>query len=179
MLCLRGLGCKDYWDRLTAGSPVPEMECPMCHGQLKGHGWYQRYLGSERVGIRRLRCVACRVTHALLPEDLCAYQDLTLPALEQAKQRDGPSAAAQAAGWAGAVRRARRWRRGRLWRELLAVLPAAGDVWERIVALVGAEPGMLVRLRHWMWSRLAYLLGGPCGLFRHGRPLRHLRGAST
>ncbi len=179
MLCLPGLACKEYWERMRPGSPIPEIKCPTCLCQLKGHGWYQRYFGGERVGIRRLRCVGCRVTHALLPEDLCAYQDLTLPALEQAKQSDGPTAAARAAGWAGAMRRARRWRGGRLWQELVALLPTPGNVWERIVALVGPEPGMLVRLRHWMWSQLAFLLGGPCGLFRHGRPRLHLRGAST
>ncbi len=162
-----------------AGLAGPRDECPSCLCQLKGHGWYRRYFGGERVSIRRLCCPGCKVTHALLPEDLCAYQDLTLLALEQAKQRDGPSAAARAAGWDGAVRRARRWRGGRLWPQLLALLPVAGDAWERIVALVGPEPGMLVRLRHWMWSQLAYLLGGPCGLFRHGRPPHLLRGAST
>ncbi len=179
MLCLPGLGCKDYWERMRPGSPIPEIECPTCPVRLKGHGWYARYFRGELVDIRRLRCVGCGVTHALLPEDLCAYQDLTLPALEQAKQRDGPTAAARAAGWDGAVRRARRWRSGRLWRELLALLPVAGGVWERIAALVGPEPGMLVRLRHWMWSQLAYLLGGPCGLFRHGRPPGVRRHAST
>ena len=179
MLCLPGLGCKDYWERMTPGSPLPELDCPSCRGPLKGHGWYRRYFGGRRVGIRRLRCAGCGVTHALLPENLCAYQDLTLQALEQAKQQDGPSAAARAADRHGAMRRARRWRGGRLWRELLALLPVAGDVWQRIVALVGPEPGMLVRLRHWLWSQLAYLLGGPCGLFRHGRPPSGRRRAST
>lgn len=179
MLCLPGLGCKEYWERMRSGSPIPEMECPTCLSQLKGHGWYQRYFCGERVDIRRLRCVGCGVTHALLPEDLCAYQDLTLPSLEQAKQRDGPSSGACAAGWDGAVRRARRWRGSRVWRQLLALLPAAGTVWERVVALVGSAPGMLVRLRHWVWSHLAYWLGGPCGLFRHGRPPSGRREAST
>ncbi len=32
------------------------------------------------------------MSHALLPEDLCAYQDLSLTALERAKSRDGPRA---------------------------------------------------------------------------------------
>lgn len=179
MLCLPGLACKEYWERMRPGVPIPEIECPTCLRQLRGHGWYQRYFDGKRVDIRRMRCMVCHVTHALLPEDLCAYQDLSLPSLEQAKQSDGPSAAARAAGCVGAVRRARRWRGGRLWRELLAVLPVGGKVWERIEALVGPKPGMLVRLRHWMWSKLSYLLGGPCGLFRHGRPRSHLRGAST
>lgn len=179
MLCLLGLSCKDYWERMTPSAAIPEIECPDCADLLKGHGWYRRYFGGQRVAIRRLRCAACGVTHALLPEDLCAYQDLTLPALEQAQARDGPSAAARVAGVEGAVRRARRWRAGRLWRQLHAVLPAAGTLWERMVALVGPEPGLLVRLRHWIWSHLAYWLGGPCGLFRHGRPPSCRRRAST
>ena len=179
MLCLPGLGCKDYWERITPGSPIPEIACPSCLGRLKGHGWYQRYFCERRVGIRRLRCAVCGVTHALLPEDLCAYQDLTLSALEQAQQRDGPSAAARAAGCDGALRRARRWRGSRVWQQLLALLPAPGSLWERIVALVGSAPGRLVRLRHWMWSHLVYWLGGPCGVFRHGRPPSGRRHAST
>ena len=106
MLCLPGLGCKDYWERMRRGSPIPEIDCPTCLVRLKGHGWYERYFCGELVDIRRLRCVGCSVTHALLPEDLCAYQDLTLPALEQAKQRDGPTAAARTAGspWSRAAR---------------------------------------------------------------------------
>ena len=179
MVCLPGLCCKNYWERMTPGSPIPEIQCPTCPRQLRGHGWYRRYFDGQRVAIRRLCCHACGVTHALLPEDLCAYQDLTLPGLEQAKAQEGPSAAARASGWHGAVRRARRWRAGRLWQELLALLPAPGTAWERIVALVGPEPGMLVRLRHWLWSRLAYLLGGPCGVFRHGRLSSGRRRAST
>ena len=179
MLCLPGLGCKEYWEWMSRGSPMPAIPCPSCPGLLKGHGGYERYFENQRVRIRRLRCAGCGVTHALLPEDLCAYQDLTLLALEQAQRREGPSAAARAAGCDGAVRRARRWRGSRLWRELLALLPVSGPAFERIAALVGPQPGMLVRLRHWMWSHLAYWLGGPCGLFRHGRPRRRRRRAST
>ncbi len=179
MICLPGLCCKEYWERTSPGSPIPEIDCPTCLCQLKGHGWYRRYFDGHRVSIRRLRCPSCGVTHALLPDDLCAYQDLTLTALEKTKQSDGPSAAARAAGYDGAVRRARRWRRCLLWQQLLALLPVAGKVWERIESLVGPAPGMLVRLRHWMWPKLAYLLGGPCGLFRHGRPPSGLREVST
>ena len=179
MLCVPGLGCKEYWDRIVPGSSIPEIRCPSCDGLLAGHGWYRRYFWGRRVSIRRLRCSGCRVTHALLPEDLCAYQDLTLEALEQAHQRDGPSAAARAAGLEGAVRRARRWQAGCLWRQLLALLPVAGTMWERIVTLVGPEAGRLVRLRHWLWSHLRYWLAGLCGVFRHGRPPSRFRRAST
>ncbi len=82
------------------------------------------------------------------------------------------SAAARAAGQSGvaAVRQARRWRRGSTWRRLSFLLPAAGTAWQRIEAIVGKVVGKLLRLRHWLWSHLGYLLGGPTGLFRGGRP---------
>jgi len=31
----------------------------------------------ERQRLRRVRCPRCRVSHAVLPEDVCAYRDLT------------------------------------------------------------------------------------------------------
>ena len=115
MLCLPGLGRKDYWKRLGAPS-IPELACPdpSCDGwSLRGHGWYRRYLDGEYVAIRRLRCPRCGVTHALLPEDVVAYHDLTLLDLEEILEAEGgPSAAAHAAhqrGRAG-VRRVRRWK---------------------------------------------------------------------
>lgn len=154
----------------SVGWPDSRDPLPDCCRQLSGHGWYERYFDSRLVPIRRLRCSRCGVSHALLPEDLCAYQDLTLTALEQAKPRDGPTDAARAAGCEGEVRRARRWLRGRLWRQLRALLDGADGAWQRAVALVGPEPGVLVRLRHKLWRRFGLWLGGPCGLFRRGRP---------
>ena len=183
MLFLPGIDSKSYWTRLARGMAIPEVACPdpSCPGLLGPRGWYWRYLGGERVQLRRLRCRHCRVSHALLPEDVCAYRDLTLPVLEAAMHsRDGPSAAARAACQRGpaAVRQARRWLRGTSWQRLSMLLPATGDAWERIEAIVGQVPGQLTRLRHWLWSKLGYLLGGPTGLFRHGRPGTHLRGAA-
>jgi hypothetical protein len=68
---------------------------------------YRRYLNGELFAIRRLICPRCGVTHALLPEDVCAYRDLTLSALESALgSQGGPrdcARAAQQAGLAGAV----------------------------------------------------------------------------
>lgn len=179
MICLPGLDCKDYWERIRRGAPLPDIECPTCRRRLRGHGWYGRYLSGQRVSLRRLRCRACSVTHALLPEEVCAYQDLTLSALEQAALEEGPSAAARAAGCEGAVRRARRWLRSLVWKQLLHLLPAVGDFWRRTKTLVGSAPGMLLRLRHWIWSHLGFLLGGPCGLFRAGRPPSHPRRSAT
>lgn len=183
MVCLPGIDSKCYWTRLARGIAIPEVACPdpSCPGLLVARGWYWRYLDGERVQLRRLLCGGCGVSHALLPEDVCAYQDLTLPALEAAMHhRAGPSAAARAAGQQGsaAVRRARRWLRGSSWPRLRALLPMPGGVWERIQAIVGEGPGQLIRLRHWLWSQLRWFLGGPAGLFRHGRPTAVLRGAA-
>ena len=184
MLCVAGLDSKSYWQQLSTGA-VPEVACPSpsCRGRLLSpHGWYQRYLGGELVDLRRLRCRGCRVSHALLPEDVCAYQDLTLHSLERAMDTGGgPSTAARAArqsdGEKG-VRRARRWQRGRLWMDLELFLEAIGRLAERLVAVVGRGAGKLVRLRHWLWSRYGYLLAGPVGLFRQGRPRGAPRRAS-
>ena len=185
MLCLAGLDRKSYWNRLRPWGSIPEVKCPdpACRScLLRPHGWYQRYLGSERVAFRRVRCPRCGVTHALLPTDVCAYQDLTLTAVERAMEaRAGPAAAARAAGEHGgtAIRRARRWLRSPIWKQLTLLLPAVGDLWERIVAVVGPGAEKLVRLRSWLWSKWGYLLGGPIGIFRQGRPCLCLRGRST
>ncbi len=45
--------------------------------------WYRVRVGGQGFCIRRLRCPRCLTTHALLPEDLCAYRDFKLTALEQ------------------------------------------------------------------------------------------------
>jgi hypothetical protein len=113
----------------------------------------------------------------VLPEDVCAWLDLTLVALEVAVTvGSGPTAGARAAGLSGApaVRRVRRWRRqlGRvLVGRLLALLPAgSGSWWDRAVAVVGSAPGVLLRLRAWLWSAYGLLLTGLAGLLRGGRP---------
>lgn len=178
-----GLDSKIYWQRL-AEEPLPEIPCPDpgCLGHpLRGHGWYRRFLDGTKVAFRRLRCPRCRRSHALLPEDVCAYQDLKLDALETTLDAPGPAAAAQASGETGtaAVRRARRRRNALLWAQLLAILPAAGSLAEKIVALVGSAAGRLVRLRRWLGSKTPFLLAGPAGLFRHGRPRGSPRRGST
>ena len=183
MLFLPGLDSKTYWQRL-AEEPLPEIPCPdpgcLAH-PLRGHGWYSRFLDDGRVAFRRLRCPRCRRSHALLPEDVCAYQDLKLDALEKTLEASGPAAAARAAGEAGlaAVRRARRRRSALLWAQLLAVLPAAGGLLEKIVEFVAEAEGSLLRLRRWLWSKTSFLLAGPAGLFRHGRPRGSPRHGST
>jgi hypothetical protein len=190
MLCLAGLGCKDYWERLGEGQALPELACPdpSCEGSLlRGHGWYRRYLGGVPVNIRRLCCRGCGVTHALLPEDVVAYHDLTLLDLEEiVKAEGGPGAAARASHQKGptGVRRVRRWRHTLRCEdsgsELLALLPAAvGPWWDRARLTLGQAPGVLIRLRHWLWSTYLYFFSGLTGLYRHGRPRAPDRGHST
>lgn len=188
MLSLPGVDRKTYPERFGRGLPLPQVGCPdpACSGQLRGHGWYRRFVDGILAAIRRLRCNRCGVTHAVLPEDICAYRDATLPALEAAMEAGvGPSAGAKAAGQRGAagVRRVRRWMRsleGRRVAQVVALLPAvAGSFLERVRAMVGPAPGALIRLRHWLWSTYTYFLGGLTGLFRHGRPSLAIRGAST
>lgn len=177
MVFLSTLDHKSYWEELAAGVPpvrCPNPSCSRC--LLRGHGWYRRYLGGRRVAFRRTRCPCCGVTHALLPEDVCAYQDLTLSALELAMEASSPTPAARAVGpvSVSAVHRARRWFRGTVWSALEPLLPGSGLLWDRLVALVGDASGKLLRLRRWLWSKSSLLLGGLSGLFLHGRPCLRL-----
>jgi hypothetical protein len=188
MVFVVGVDSKRYWSVFVMGIALAvRLECPepACSGVLRGHGWHRRYLGGVLVWLRRVRCASCRVTHVVLPEDVCAWLDLTLVALELAVTvGPGPTAGARAAGLPGdqAVRRVRRWRRqlGRgLVSQVLALLPGGpGSWWARAVAVVGAAPGVLVRLRSWLWSAYRLLLTGLAGLLRGGRPPRCVRGHS-
>ena len=110
-------------------------------------------------------------------KDVCAYRDVRLTAVEAAADTGpGPAARARAAGETGheAKRRVRRWGLGSASRWvvlLVALLPAGPEHWmDRVRAVVGAGSGALVRLRQWLWERYTVFLGGPCGLFRLGRP---------
>ncbi len=178
-----GLDSKLYWEQLTRRGAVPEIACPnpSCQGCfLRAHGWHGRFLGGRPVALRRLVCRRCRQSHVLLPEDVCAYRDLTLPVLQTAVQtRDGPSAAARAVGQVGAaaLRRARRWLKGSSWERLEKLLPAVGSLWRHLDALLGVGADQLVRLRRWLWSRRGFLLGGPTRLFWRGRPGQDRGGA--
>src|SRR5215212_2597274 len=115
MLSVAGLGCKQYREQMDSGV-VPKLSCPdpQCRGaDLRGHGWYKRYLGGERQALRRVRCSRCKVSHAVLPEDVCAYRDLRLESVEAALVAGTPSAGAEASGQDGrsGVRRVRGWLR--------------------------------------------------------------------
>lgn len=187
MLSVTGVGRKEYAEKLGRAGAVPSVPCPdaACEGEEQGgHGFYRRYVDGLLFDVRRLICRLCGVSNAVLPEDVCAYRDVSLLAVEAAADAwPGPAAAARAAGMAGteAKRRARRFKlTAGLWiSRILAVLAAGPARWMDVVrAVVGAGPGALVRLRSWIWSRYRVYLGGPCGLFRLGRP--HARpGAGT
>ncbi len=180
MLSVTAVSCNEYADAIGRNGSVPPVPCPTpgCRKRLqRGHGFYKRYVDGLLVELRRLICVACGVTNALLPEDLCAYRDATLTAVEAAADTGpGPAVRARAAGEAGdeAKRRVRRWGLGPASRwviRLVGLLPAGPESWlDRVRAVVGAGSGALVRLRRWLWGRYTVFLGGPCGLFRHGRP---------
>lgn len=187
MLSVTGVSCNEYAGVLGRNGSVPAVSCPApgCQGRLqRGHGFYRRYVGGLLVELRRLICVVCGVTNALLPEDLCAYRDATLTAVEAAANTGpGPAARARAAGETGpeAKRRVRRWGlepESRWVVLLVSLLPAGPQRWlERVRSVVGAGRGALVRLRHWLWAHYTVFLGGPCGVFRLGR-LRGRPGAA-
>ncbi len=177
MVSLPGVSCKEYPERV--GQDIPSVSCPdpACQGaRLHGHGSYRRRLAGVLQPLRRVQCPRCGVSHALFPEDLCAYRDATLGAVEAALSAGSPSAGAKAAEQTDpqGVRRVRRWLRsgGEAWASwVVALLPAAeGRWWERAQAVFGAAAGWLKRLRHFLWSRYGCFLGGVHGLYRHGRP---------
>jgi hypothetical protein len=177
MLSVEGIDCKTYQEKLGDGA-VPQVSCPdeACDGTLlRGHGRYRRYLGGTLQPIRRLRCPRCGVSHAILPEDVCAYRDVTLGTVELALVAPGPSAGARAAGQAGStgVRRVRGLRsQSAQWAEQLSSLlpPAEGAWWQRSQKVFGGAAGWLTRLRHWLWSSWRCFFGGLSGVYRHGRP---------
>lgn len=189
MLSVWGVSCNDYSQRVGRGQPVPQVPCPdpTCEGRLqKGHGYYKRYLDGVPAEMRRVRCGRCGVSHAVLPEDACAYRDATLDEVELAVDAGiGPSARRQSPGelGTGAVRRVRRWVHGLgvTWAgRLLGLLPAGPGSWlERVRAAMGPKPGALVRLRHWLWATSKVFFSGPSGLFRHGRPREPPRGGDN
>lgn len=177
MVSVAGLGCKQYREQMDSGA-VPELSCPdpQCRTPLRGHGWYQRYLGGERQSLRRVRCPRCRVSHAVLPEDVCAYRDLTFEAVEAGLAAERPSAGAEVSGQMGraGVRRVRGWLRSAQEPDaakLQGLLgPVSGPWWRGAQEVVGQAAGWLRRLRRFLWSSCRYFLGGVRGLFRHGRP---------
>lgn len=176
MVSLPGVRCKEY---VQGAAVMPEVSCPnpQCQGTpLQGHGSYHRRLFGKLQPLARGRCPRCGVSHALFPEDLCAYRDATLEQVEAALSVGAPSAGALAAGQddSQGVRRVRRWLRSRqaAWAQsLVALLPAGeGTWWVRAQAAMGAGHGWLTRLRHWLESNWACFLGGVHGLYRYGRP---------
>jgi len=192
MVSLPGVGIKDYASVFARErrEPLPALvcPCPACRGALlRGHGGYERYVESGLMWLRRGICPICKVTHAILPDDLCAYRDATLNAVEAAVAPGlaTPVVAARAAGEPApeSARRVRRWLAGfdaAFVQRLVGLLPAVPGTWfERARRLVGSAPGVLVRLRAWLWTTYGVFFGGPTGLWRHGRPRDRFRGHST
>lgn len=187
MVCLPGLDSKSYEECLGDGV-VPPLRCPdpRCGGAvLRGHGWYCRYLGGVQQRFRRCRCAQCGVSHAILPEDVCAYRDALLVEVEAGLEAESSSVGARVAGQSGAngVRRVRGWRRSQkaTWvKALLALLPAAeGPWWQRARTVFAPTAGWLLRLRWWLWQSYRLLFSGLSGLWRHGRPRWRPPAAST
>ncbi len=188
MLCLAGVSSKVYIEqrsRVLLGRSALSCPSPGCErAGLVGHGGYRRYLGGSLQRIARVRCRGCRVTHGVLPADACAYRDLTLGTLESVWDAEGPSAALGQLDPPGVgdlrsmrqvLRRLKATRAG-----LRSFLPALRDRGlSGLRAVFGRGPGVLVRVREWLWSRYRIWFSGLCGLWRHGRPPHLDRHVST
>lgn len=186
MLCLVGIGVDEFLARKADGTlPLSDLRCPEpdCRSTLWRHGGHRRYLAGVLHWIPRVRCPRCRVTHGVLPEDVCAYRDLTLGALEAAMEAGSPSKVASVLDMptAEGVRAARRMLRqlGRQWPAILGFLPALPEPGlAGLRRVFDSQPGVLLRLRQWLMSKLGLWFSGLCGLWRRGRP-PHLPGRST
>jgi hypothetical protein len=146
MVSVEGVGCKQYREQMDSGA-VPALSCPNpeCPGiLLRGHGWYRCYLAGERQLLRRVRCPRCRVSHAVLPEDVCAYRDLTFGAVEAGLVVERPRAGTETSGQSGGpgVRRVRGWLRSS--QERFAT---------KLQGLLGAVPCPWWRGRSRWWER--------------------------
>lgn len=137
---------------------LPPCPSPGCGATMRPHAFYERSLGGELVRFLRVRCGSCRITHAVLPSDVCAWRNLLLPAWEAAMEPGrGPTASARAAGMVDAegARRGRRIRAqpSLTMRVVLSALlqAATGDWLSRARQALGAAPGVLQRLRVWPW----------------------------
>ena len=96
MVCVKGVGIKEYFEDPRSWLSALRCPDPDCEqARVEGHGGYRRYVGGVLRRIQRVRCVRCGVTHGVLPEEMCAYRDLTLSALETIWEASGPSAAAR------------------------------------------------------------------------------------
>ena len=64
----------------TSGGNPLAMPCPRCGcpGNYVGHGSYLRHVvhrgREERISVRRVRCVGCMSTHALMPPGVVPYR---------------------------------------------------------------------------------------------------------
>ena len=68
----------DAYASMGRAVKVPRPDCPSCSGPVvfwSGYWRYVRWLGRcRKIFIRRVRCRACRVTHALLPAFALAWR---------------------------------------------------------------------------------------------------------
>ena len=86
MVSVAGVNRKTYQERFGRGQPLEALACPdpsCLGGSLGGHGFQRRYVDGSYMELRRVRCRRCRVTHVVLPEDLCAYRDVSFQTLEK------------------------------------------------------------------------------------------------
>jgi hypothetical protein len=169
------LGVSDY---AAAGKQVevPEQRCPACRGRLRWWSGYWRGLRDAgarvRMWVRRGRCAACEVTHAVLPDFLVERRRYAVEVIGRALEVVATSSA-----WGASVELDRPFSTVRDWRNrcrqraaemqarlaqlalqvgvrlgelpvkpLLALLAVLEAVWRRSREL---EPGVGGRWRFW------------------------------
>lgn len=150
---------------------IPRPDCPGCRTSMIFFGRYERAvrLGEQvlRLAIRRARCTACRVTHALVPDFVVLFRldgiEVIATAIEQVSAGE-PDAAVAAAALVPSTT-VRDWRRrfaaraGLLTKGLLAAAVALGD----LVGHVPAEAVLAALFGIGAVGRAARRRFGPCG----------------
>jgi hypothetical protein len=124
---------------------VPRPDCPGCSGQMSFWGSYKRDVRAGdfvRILVRRVRCRACRCTHALLPDFLSHGRldpvEVIGRAITEMVEGAGARTAAKSAGVPHST--ARHWRRRFKTRAAMlaagfsAVVVALGDLVPRLAA---------------------------------------------
>lgn len=183
MLFLEGVGVDLFLDMVATGS-LPELRCPEpgCGSKLHRHGTYRRYLGALLQRVFRVLCPVCRVTHGVLPGNVCAYRDMTLETVEEVVEAGSPSEGERHLDPPVDGRRVARRVLRAFDQQMRAVIgwlpPAPGSGLDKLRKIFGSQPGVLVRLRRWLLQTCGLWFSGLCGLWRHGRP-PHVAGRST
>lgn len=74
---------KEWLERGPERDRLLPTACAVCGQAVTGFSWYRRYLWDELIPIRRVRCRACRRTHAVLPSFVAPHRRYPMRVVEK------------------------------------------------------------------------------------------------